>query len=215
MTLAEYMDGTEYSARQLFASLEYYQELIRDSMPPGFSKEGGTKEEFHKDGEEWYQKHIPEHDFAKEKGDEYLAKYMGHASICGSILQMAHMGISQFSKCCAPCDCLSGKHKKFGVGRKVRELPIGLIIYAGRNQYNHWDESPREATKCIFNKLADREVEYQGELLSFTDSSFDIECEFLEIYSHNILGLIKWRTYEDYKKDMIDMLSEFEETDND
>ncbi len=210
MTLKEYMSGTEKAARQMFESLSYYQKLIRDSIPLSFSREGGSKEEFHEEWEKWYQEHISEHNFAKEKANKYLANYMGHASICGSVLQLAHMGISLFSKNILACECLSGKHKKFGVGREVRGLPIGLIIYAGRNQYNHWDEKPKQHTLCIFKKLAEQEVEYKGELLSYTDSSFDIEGDYIELYSHNILGLIGWKNYEDYEIDMLDMLSQYE-----
>jgi hypothetical protein len=30
--------------------------------------------------------------------------------------------------------------EQFCVGREIGDLPIGMIIYAGRNQYNHFDD---------------------------------------------------------------------------
>jgi hypothetical protein len=96
------------------------------------------------------------------------------------------------------------KKLKFCVGRKVRNLPIGLIIYAARNQYNHLDEKEltEQINKRVFQLLSSYET---GD--KYTDPAFDINNPDLTIYSHNIVGLLGWITYENYLCDMRCMLS--------
>jgi len=43
---------------------------------------------------------------------------------------------------------------KFCVGREVGPLPIGMFVYAGRNQYNHFDDDRLEVVnEVVFNYL--------------------------------------------------------------
>lgn len=206
------MDGTEYAVRQLFDSLKYYQTLILDSMPPDFCVSMDI-DASHEDIAEAFNKFWKENsefreqqEYANKIGDEYLARVFAHATICGSILQVAHMGISKFSKYDGECLVLTGEHRRFGIGREINNIPLGLVIYAGRNQYNHWEENANKRTKEIFDLIATK-----NGTLDYKDPCFDLEYEKLKIYSHNILGLIGWETFEDYESDMLDMLSEFEE----
>lgn len=209
MTLKEYMDSHEVAVRQLFDSLAYYHELIKHSIPPGFNSDmmplhvDATSEDIEKAFRRYYDEH-PEFRKKQEEANKgftvYEANALAHATICGSILQVAHMAISIFSKYNGECQVLTGDHRRFGIGRKVNGLPLGLIIYAGRNQYNHWDEEPRKATQEIFGLIATHNLK------GGKDPAFNLEINNLNIYSHNILGLIGWKIYEDYTKDMIDML---------
>jgi hypothetical protein len=44
----------------------------------------------------------------------------------------------------------------FCIGRECYGIPLGLLIYAGRNQYCHWDdEEPHEVTRNVFYALSD------------------------------------------------------------
>lgn len=38
---------------------------------------------------------------------------------------------------------------QFCVGREIGDLPIGMIIYAGRNQYNHFDDDRLDVVKAV------------------------------------------------------------------
>lgn len=43
---------------------------------------------------------------------------------------------------------------KFCVGRELGDLPIGMVIYAARNQYNHFDEKRLSVVnEVVFNYL--------------------------------------------------------------
>ena len=206
------MDGTKHAVIQLFDSLNYYSKLIEESMPPDFYGSMDI-DASHDDIAEAFNKYWKENsefrdkqDYANKMGDEYLATVFAHATICGSILQVAHMAISKFSTYDGECLVLTEKYKRFGIGREVNNIPLGLVIYAGRNQYNHWDENAKLKTKEIFDFIATK-----NGALNYKDPCFDLEHEKLKIYSHNILGLIGWKIYEDYEKDILDMLSKFEE----
>lgn len=212
MTLKEYMDGHEVAVRQLFDSLAYYRKLIKQSIPPGFTSDmvplpvDAASEDIKKA----FCGYCDEHPEFRKKQEEankgsmvYKANVLAHVTICGSILQVAHMAIYIFSKYNGGCQVLTGNHKRFGIGRKVNSLPLGLIIYAGRNQYNHWwDQKPRKATQEIFDLIAIHNLK------GGKDPAFNLEIKNLNI-SSNILGLIGWETYKDYEKDIIDMLSKF------
>jgi hypothetical protein len=210
MTLEQYMNKTEYAVRQLFDSLKYYQQLIKESVPPSVSfstKLNATKEE--KDKAYQLARYCildfqEKQDYANKKSDEYLAIHFAHATICGSILQIAHMAISSISKYDEDCLVLTNEYVKYGIGRKIRNIPIGLIIYAGRNQYNHWDEESRQKVRKLFDLIStfNKSSDYK-------DPSFNLDNEYLKIYSHNILELIGWKTYKDYENDITAMLSEF------
>lgn len=42
----------------------------------------------------------------------------------------------------------------FCVGRDIGDLPLGVVVYAGRNQYNHFGERRlSELNEAVFNHL--------------------------------------------------------------
>jgi hypothetical protein len=201
MTFKEYMNQTEFAAKQLFNSLDYYHKLLSDARPPVFSTVGCTKEKFMQELDEWGKVTKKEHDHFSATVEQYMGLKYSHATISGSILQLAHMAISKFSDYEGDCKCLTKKYKKFCIGRKIRSVPLGAIIYAARNQYNHWDDEIfSDATKCIFNMIATCE--------EATDLSFDLDRRHLDIYSDKALGLLGWKTYTNYRNDMYRMFGD-------
>lgn len=88
--------------------------------------------------------------------------------------------------------------QKFCVGKEIKGVPIGLIIYAARNQYNHMDEEQyNKQTTSVFDELARYEM---------TDNikhpAFDLKNPDIINYSHNVLALLSWNKYESYLSDM-------------
>lgn len=213
LTLTEYLKQTEFAMRQLFDSLNYYRNKIKEAHEtlPHFEYCGRDDEEYiKKREEEYFEQHKEQNELGNQLLNEALGLKDSQAVICGSILQIAHMGISKFSTFDGDCLILTNKQKKFGIGREIHNIPLGLIIYAGRNQYNHFDEEVRQPTQKLFDLIATRNNEFD-----YKDPCFNLELEAIDIYSHNIIGLIGWGNYEDYEKDMIEMLSKFEDMPND
>jgi hypothetical protein len=105
-----------------------------------------------------------------------------------------------------PMECadltLGNAHKAFCVGRSIRGVPLGLIVYAGRNQYNHLDDDElREPNVAIFNRLAAVRSPQSGEL--YCDPAFDLSNPRRPLcLANNITALIEWRDYVRYEADM-------------
>ena len=92
---------------------------------------------------------------------------------------------------------------KYCIGRDIRGVPIGLVIYAGRNQYNHVDDGQlRQPNVAIFEKLATGHTYGDG----IRDPDFDLQNGLVWNYVSNVISIMGWRTYDDYEKDMRSLL---------
>ena len=131
---------------------------------------------------------------------------MSEAVLCGAVLQIAFMAVFLFSKNeTIPANSsrlVKPENKKaipFCIGRLVHNIPIGMIIYAGRNQFNHWeDRSFDHPTTQVFKALF---------LAHYDNPFFDMayELEFPERMikaNHLVLNELKWKNYEHYSTDM-------------
>jgi hypothetical protein len=145
--------------------------------------------------------------------------------IAGSILQIAYSAINQYAaKVDKPDSVLKFESKintmlavapnarckhfelraEFCVGRNLGELPIGLVIYAARNQYNHFgDKRLLVANEVIFdylNLLWPEPVK--------NDLSFNLRNKKYKFYSYAALCALGWVDsskrlgYQAYKEDM-------------
>lgn len=148
-----------------------------------------------------------------DKFGEYLFYGFSRATVCGSILQIAYMGIKLFStnasvpESCkgigfnASTDIQDGTlAAKYCIGRDIHNLPIGILIFASRNQYNHWEEGRnlRSPTKEVFEELYNR---YSSKATA--DLIFALGHGEPEPKSHYIvLNELRWTTYDEYLNDM-------------
>ena len=115
----------------------------------------------------------------RKEFDERHAAFTGvdiaREVVAGSILQIAFVGIRKFAPPAAkPPETLrfeAGMNKiiaelpnprspkvtlpvDFCVGRLIGNLPFGMIVYAARNQYNHFDEDRLSViNEIVFNHL--------------------------------------------------------------
>ena len=208
----EYIRETEPAVKDLFESLERYSVIRKKIKWPTFSALNMTEAEAEEAFKRWEKKNRSTIKRALEGQRKYFGYQVSIATLCGSILQIAYMGINLFSKNRAvPPEFVSNikmgtKVAKFCVGRIIRGVPIGLIIYAGRNQYNHMDDdSPlREPNEFIFNTLATNHGIKGAEKVR--DPAFDLKNEAIAIYSSNIIYILGWDNYIAYISDMKDLL---------
>lgn len=156
----------------------------------------------------------------KNKLEKYLSlarKYydlnFSENTFCGSILQVASIGIDYFSRNNNIPDSFedvitqnSEKAKRFCIGKELYGIPIGLIIYAGRNQYSHWNEKdPYEINKKVFEKLT---LTFSKNM--FFDLAFDLSNPGITIYSKEILLIaLKWYNYDIYYKEMKELFDNY------
>jgi hypothetical protein len=199
-TPAEYFEKTEHAVRHFYegiASCRSYAERAYE----------------HWDLSKLNQPLTPENKLGL---DEYL-KLMGNyfdlkfseGTFSGAILQVAYMGIRYFSRNKdIPRSCFhivlpeTKSVIPFCIGREVCGLPLGLIIYAARNQYNHWDEEPHPITRKVFFSLSEAFSEN-----SVYDLAFEIPNLTITIHANEVLlGALGWSTYERYVSEMKGLL---------
>jgi hypothetical protein len=200
----KYLKKTESAVVKLFEGIDSYLKIPKVIIYTGDAED--------KDAwQYWLNKNRASIQSSLKSQKEFFAESFALATMCGSLLQIAAMGIQLFSENKnileeLPANIgslITPKNVKFCIGRVVSKLPIGLIIYAGRNQYNHMDldaSAFNKLNKAIFNHLAENYDDDTKEF--FKDLAFDLENRLLINFSSNITALLGWRNYESYYSDM-------------
>lgn len=200
----DYFEQTSHVVKHLYlgiTSCQQWWEEAKAFWAPGSAEPPQTEEE------------RADLDVFLTKGGEYFGRKFSEGLFCGAILQVAASGIVRFSKNSdLPASCRDlfkdieprEKKLKFCIGKERFGVPEGLIIYAGRNQYAHWEEEElRDKLNVrIFDKLNSA---FQNNV--FMDLAFDLSNPTIHIYADLILlGVLQWRTYGAYVKGMKELL---------
>jgi len=200
-TPQEYFIQTEHAVHHLYAGISscwaYYEEALKHwDISKGHPKTPEDKAALNR--------------FLELDKKHFDLKFSAGV-FAGSILQIAAMGIRYFSRNKSiPESCkriVSAKDKtaiQFCIGKELYGLPIGLIIYAARNQYNHWDdEDPHKITTSVFDMLSSCFRENV-----FYDLAFSLSNPGITVYASEILlTALSWGTYESYLSETGALLS--------
>ena len=208
----EYLTETKKAVQDTFTLLKSYEEVIT-SIPSRLWLLS----------EDQLQNPSKEIRHRLKKENEYIRNIFSENIISGLLLQFAYVGIDLFSKGKEISNDYSElkefkKIKKFFIGREINTIKntgafinktkIGLIIYAGRNQWAHpLAKSLRRVNKVIFDRIAQRRGIYSKS--EYVDPAFDLSEAKSKIFATNILDLLGWKNYEDYEKDMLGMEKDF------
>lgn len=121
-------------------------------------------------------------------------------------MQAAHLAIRLYSRNkSAPKNCrqfVGANPKKevarFCIGDERLGVPIGLIVYAGRNHNSHWEEKPAKITKRVFASLSDGVANDP-----LCDLAFDLGNPTISLYADAILYIaLGWHSYDVYLEGM-------------
>lgn len=225
----KYLAQTEHAVKGMFEMLAYYDGLLKASVeriPHIAIRHSGKGGEFQQLHGQWLnQPDIKKKTFEAECArDEVSASMFSRHVISGSILQIACKAIELFSSNKEPKSeyaflfegvvSKKPKYYKFLVGRLIKRVPIGLIIYAGRNQYNHFDEAPlRDKVNInVFEALALEDGSMFDDGMDFKNPSFDLEYAPIRVRSSIMLSALGWKTYQDYYVDMQSIIYETYQT---
>ena len=210
--IEEYLNKTKSAVNKLFEAYNSYWELLLIPKRPGFSSWGDPDSiENIKAYEKWHKENKAIIEERLKKDDEYVYEFLARATLCGCILEFAFMGIKLFSNNTFIPDGFKSVIKpktvasKFCIGRFYNDVPIGLMIYAGRNQAAHYDENPlREPNTTIFTKMANWYSSTFNK--EFSNSYLDLKNNEIVHYAENITYYLGWRDYKSYENDMLNML---------
>lgn len=196
----DYFRETEHAVKHFYAGLDscwlYYQEGLQ-----------------HWDVSQVSQPMTAERNAALNRYLESAGKYFdlkfSEAMFAGAILQVAYMAIRLYSRnTVIPASCAvlvaSSKNSaiQFCIGQERHGVPIGLIVYAARNQYNHWDEKPHDTPRKVFGALS-ASVEHNV----LADLAFELSNPTINVYASEVLLLaLGWRSYDTYLAEMKSLL---------
>ncbi len=200
-TFNEYCEITEHAVRQLYAGLDscwsFYKRALEHwdisqvEQPLTLEKQGALK------------KYL-------DLAGKYFDLKFSEAMFAGGILQIAFMAIKLYSKnnsipnsCTALVKPKNRSAIPFCIGRECHGIPAGLIVYAGRNQYSHWDEEePHEVTQNVFNALS---AAFHDNMLA--DLAFALSNPTINVYANEVLLMaLRWKSYDTYLYEMMSML---------
>ena len=209
-SLEQYIDQTKSAVLILFKGINSYIEILHNSPLPVYIGDSGDKKARKPNYTNWLSINESRIKSSLDAQRKFSAENFALSILCGSLLQIAYKGIELFStnniipknlsKELLPY-VKSSKTIKFCIGNKLHNVEKGLVIYAGRNQYNHFnDTNLSELNRNIFRLIANQDS-------SFEDPAFDLENEHLISYAANILALLEWNSYESYVKDMFAIIT--------
>jgi hypothetical protein len=198
----EYFRQTEHAVKHSYAGLDscwqYYQQALQ-----------------HWDIRQVGQPMTPERQAALDRYLEGAGKYFdlkfSEAIFAGAILQVAYFAIRIYSRNTSiPVNCprfVRPSQKPvipFCIGKEQHGIPTGLIVYAARNQYSHWDdEQAHEVTKNVFDALS---AAFNQNVLS--DLAFELSNPTINVYANEVLLVaLGWKSYDTYLEEMKSLLT--------
>jgi hypothetical protein len=203
-----YIARTESAVRKLFEGIESYTELLRPIRDTTFVGDQIDPAKFQVEYEAWAKKNAAALDASMAAQRAYSEQAFAMATLCGSVLQVAAKAIECYSSNQAVPSSLqsivgdSQSAKPFCIGREVRAVPIGLIIFAGRNQHTHFNEPKlNKVNVAVFERLA-----VLPEVATVKDPALDLDNPLLESYASNITFILGWRSYDTYAADLGSLL---------
>ena len=156
---------------------------------------------------EWWIKNKNDRNVILKAQQRYSMEAFACGLLAGSVLKIAARAIEQYSKNIAiPEEWEKIFQKKFlpsefFIGRTIYTVPLGLLIYAGWNQYN--DPVSREIR--LINQQVFRQVATHSKLFEF-ESFANLDSEFIslhfEYFASNVIDVLCWNDYDHYIKDM-------------
>jgi len=185
--LRNYLEQVDFALIQLFQALNHYKDTINKMV--SMSLELGSDAVTGVANGDFRERAKKLSSITKE----FKGIYFSNAIIAGSILQIAHNAIETYSlNTFVPSDLLELGLKpktisKFCIGSRIKNVPTGLLIYAGRNQHMHCMEPDfHEATKTIFNKISLWPAD------GSQDPAWDLSERKTISYSLEIVALLEW-----------------------
>lgn len=205
-----YTSSTETAVRKLFEGISSYTDVLKTVRGTTFVSGELDRDKFNAEYEAWAKKHRRRLEKSLAAQRAYSEQSFAMATLCGAVLQVAAKAIECYSPIkSVPTQLTSivGNSKAaipFCIGREVRGLPIGLIIYAGRNQHTHFNEKRyAKVNEAVFDHLATLPGHRP-----LKDPALNLANPLLQSFASNITFVLGWRSYQKYKADMQAMLGE-------
>jgi hypothetical protein len=198
---------------KIFEAIDTYQALLR-SHSNVFTASYADEEDFLRQFKAWSVINQSSLESELSAQRKYLVESFAQAALCGAILQIAAKAIecySQNTKIPTDWERLIKPETKavpFCIGRLIRGVPLGLVVYAARNQHTHFEvQKLREPSLEVFQRLATRHGYGTPTADLIYDPAFTINMGNIASFAGNVTALLEWRSLEVYERDMRQLLS--------
>lgn len=202
---AEYIAKTGSAMRKLFEGIDMYSAILRRHPHSVFVTSYTSDTNFDAQYEEWAKENQRSIAASLAAQKKYVAESFAQATLCGAVLQVAVKALACYSKnTVIPggwSPVIKPKYAPFCIGRLIHGVPLGLVIYAARNQHTHFEDTKlSELNLSVFERLATNHGIQSSQ--PFRHPAFDLQNPGLVSFASNCTALIGWRSYEAYEKDM-------------
>lgn len=205
-TIEDYLRRNESALRQLLEASHSYVQILKNAPSPTFVSSASASGNVQALIAAWVADNETAINASLTAQRHFIAESVARAAICGSILQITYMAIQLYStseivpptfqSVVVPKNAI-----KFCIGREIRGVPVGLIIYAGRNQHNHMDEMRLSGlNEMVFEQLTTNYIP------DVRDPAFDLQKRALLSYAANIVGLLEWGKFKIVRDELTSML---------
>lgn len=142
-----------------------------------------------------------------EAQQSYSIEAFAGGLLAGSVLSIAARAIDNYSQNTAIPDNWGEIFRKeslptrFFVGRTIHTVPLGLIIYAGWNQYiDHISREIRIINHEVFLRVATHSEIFEFQAFAAREHEF-VKLHY-EYFASHVLDVLCWNDYDQYIKDM-------------
>lgn len=211
---AEFLDQTRSAVRKLLEGIDDYRKHFAQGIEDGIYVTGAaTPEERSRGYEEFARANRDAIERSRAAWSSFHAERYARALLCGAVLELAWKSIelrsshSQVPETLQPVVGKGQRVAKFAIGRPVLGMPIGLLIYAARNQHVHYnDEELHEVNRNIFDSMS-----RHGRPLGSIARELDLTLHRGQSLANNMIFLLGWFTLDDYERDMLALLQPFDD----
>lgn len=133
-----------------------------------------------------------------------FSQFIPRDAIAGAILQIAFMSMRYFPKAGSKNETVLFLEERvretigetysypinYCVGREIVGIPIGLLIFAARNQYNHQDE-PTTRLK-YYNRIIFESLDRAFGSVETTGIGFDLYSKKPTMFAYSVVMLFGW-----------------------
>lgn len=206
--ICDHLDKTESAVAHVFRGIDDLVQPLRAHRIPMLVGWGDPQDRL----EQWSRENEAAIAQSLAIQRKFVAELSAIETLCGCVLQMAYHAISFCSanihvpeelRSLAKAEVWREKLASFAVGRIVCGLPLGLVVYVGRNQYAHHDEPELRATNCnlLQYMLDHRSARASTQLI--LDAQVLSESAYPRNLAKAIVDELAWRGYADYKNDLL------------
>lgn len=202
-TVSDYFGRTESAVKTLFDGIHGYTKLLKKPLVYVGSDPAPDSPAFLA----WQEQNREQIQAMLAKHRAFFAETFALSTLCGAVLQVAAKAIEVYSENTTIPGNVAGFVKAsstavpFCIGRTIKDIPLGLIVLAGRNQHTHYNEEKLSAVnRGVFDQIALCKLPQTEETVR--DPSFDLSNPRLVSFAANMTALMGWHSYDQYITDM-------------